>query len=274
MRFLLGQGRYADDIRLPGECHGVTVLSPHAHALVKRLDVSKAMSAPGVLCVLAGADAVADQLGALTAHLMLEDFGAPKGHRTFQPLLVTDKVRCVGDRVAFVVAETLAAARDAADLIAVDYEALPAAGTRVARRAFRIDPLCSRRHGSGGDRARHLRGAQHGGRRQCPQSCSRQDRPNGSHTCEVEVDPETGVVTIDRYPAPSARATKGHQRRDRCVASARRRTDRHACDAATGMGNDPAGKSQTGNASVTRLTGDQVGLSQRNVFGPKIRTGK
>ncbi|HSV24050.1 MAG TPA: xanthine dehydrogenase family protein molybdopterin-binding subunit [Xanthobacteraceae bacterium] len=125
-RFLLGQGRYADDIRLPGECHGVTVLSPHAHALVKRLDISKAMSAPGVLCVLTGADAVADQLGALTAHLMPEDFGAPKGHRTFQPLLVTDKVRCVGDRVAFVVAETLAAARDAADRIAVDYEALPA----------------------------------------------------------------------------------------------------------------------------------------------------
>ena len=57
---------------------------------------------------------------------MPEDFGAPKGHRTFQPLLVADRVRHVGDRVAFVVAETLAQARDAAELVEVDYEPLPA----------------------------------------------------------------------------------------------------------------------------------------------------
>ena len=62
----------------------------------------------------------------MTAHLMPEDFGAPKGHRTFLPLLVADKVRYVGDRVAFVVAETLAQARDAAELVEVDYEPLPA----------------------------------------------------------------------------------------------------------------------------------------------------
>ena len=86
-RFLLGQGRYVDDISLPGQCHGVTVLSPHAHARIRRIDVSKAKAAPGVLCVLTGADAVAEKLGSLTAHLMPEDFGAPKGHRTFQPVL-------------------------------------------------------------------------------------------------------------------------------------------------------------------------------------------
>ncbi len=125
-RFIIGQGRYVDDIRLAGECHGVTVLSPHAHARIKSIDLSKAKAAPGVLCVLTGADAVAEKLGAMTAHLMPEDFGAPKGHRTFQPLLVADKVRCVGDRVAFVVAETFAQARDAAELITVDYEPLPA----------------------------------------------------------------------------------------------------------------------------------------------------
>jgi aerobic carbon-monoxide dehydrogenase large subunit len=125
-RFVLGQGRYVDDIRLPGECHGVTVLSTHAHARIKRVDVSKAKAAPGVLAVLTGADVAADRLGAMTAHLMPEDFGAPKGYRTFQPLLVSDKVRYVGDRVAFVVAETLAEARDAAELVAVDYEMLPA----------------------------------------------------------------------------------------------------------------------------------------------------
>jgi aerobic carbon-monoxide dehydrogenase large subunit len=125
-RFLLGRGRYVDDIRLPGECHGVTVLSPHAHAHIKRVDVSKAIAAPGILCVLTGADAAAEKLGAMTSHMMPEDFGAPKGHRTFQPLLVSDKVRCIGDRVAFVVAETLTQARDAAELIIVDYAPLPA----------------------------------------------------------------------------------------------------------------------------------------------------
>src|SRR5216683_3097675 len=88
-RFLLGQGRYVDDISLPGQCYGVTVLSPHAHARIKRIDVAK-------------------------------------GHRTFQPILNAEKVRFVGDRVAFVVAETLTQARDAAELVEVDYEPLPA----------------------------------------------------------------------------------------------------------------------------------------------------
>ena len=125
-RFLLGQGRYVDDINLPGQCHGVTVLSPHAHARIKRIDVAKAKAAPGVLCVLTGADAVAEKLGSFTAHLMPEDFGAPKGHRTFQPVLNAEKVRFVGDRIAFVVAETLTQARDAAELVEVDYEPLPA----------------------------------------------------------------------------------------------------------------------------------------------------
>ena len=128
-RFLQGHGRYVDDISLPGLCHGVTVLSPHAHARIKRVDVSKAKAAPGVLVVLTGADAVAEHLGSFTAHLMPEDFGAPKGHRTFQPVLNAEKVRFVGDRVAFVVAETATQARDAAELIEVDYEPLPAVVT-------------------------------------------------------------------------------------------------------------------------------------------------
>src|SRR5262245_24551042 len=125
-RFLIGQGRYVDDMVLANMAHGVNVLSPHAHARIKRIDIAKAKAAPGVLAVLTGADVKADKLGALTAHLMPEDFGAPKGHRTFQPLLVSDKVRYVGERVAFVVAETLAQARDAAELVEVDYEPLPA----------------------------------------------------------------------------------------------------------------------------------------------------
>src|SRR5580700_4279665 len=106
-RFLQGQGRYVDDINLPGQAYGVQVLSPHAHARIRRVDTAKAKVAPGVLCVLTGADAAAEKLGSFTAHLMPEDVGAPKGHRTFQPLLAAAKVRFVGDRVAFVVAETL-----------------------------------------------------------------------------------------------------------------------------------------------------------------------
>ncbi|MFL6797103.1 MAG: xanthine dehydrogenase family protein molybdopterin-binding subunit [Xanthobacteraceae bacterium] len=128
-RFLQGLGRYVDDITLPGMCHGVTVLSPHAHARIKHVDVSKAQAAPGVLCVLTGADAAAEHLGAFTAHLMPEDFGAPKGYRTFQPVLVNDKVRFAGDRVAFVVAESVAQARDAAELIEIAYEPLAAVVT-------------------------------------------------------------------------------------------------------------------------------------------------
>ena len=125
-RFITGAGRYVDDIVLPGMCHGVVLLSPHAHARIKKVDTAKARAAPGVMLVLTGADAVADKLGAYTAAMMPEDLGAPKGHRIFQQVLQAEKVRFVGDRVAFVVAETQAQARDAADMIEVDYETLPA----------------------------------------------------------------------------------------------------------------------------------------------------
>ena len=125
-RFLTGSGRYVDDIVLPGMCHGVVLLSPHAHARIKKIDTAKAKAAPGVLLVLTGADVAADHLGAFTAGMMPEDLGAPKGHRIHQHVLQSDKVRFVGDRVAFVVAETQAQARDAAEMIEVDYETLPA----------------------------------------------------------------------------------------------------------------------------------------------------
>jgi len=125
-RFLTGQGRYVDDIVLSGMCYGVNVLSPHAHARIKSVDTSKARAAAGVLLVLTGADAKHHKLGGFTAAMMPEDLGAPKGHRIYQHLLQSDKARFVGDRIAFVVAETFAQARDAADMVEVDYEPLPA----------------------------------------------------------------------------------------------------------------------------------------------------
>jgi carbon-monoxide dehydrogenase large subunit len=125
-RFLTGSGRYLYDINLPRQSWGAVVLSPHAHAVVRRVDVSKAAASEGVLLVLTGADVLAEGLGGLPPKFMPEDMGGPKGYRTYRSLLVTDRVRSVGDRVAFIVAETAEQARQAAELVEVDYEPLPA----------------------------------------------------------------------------------------------------------------------------------------------------
>ncbi len=124
-RFLTGRGQYIDDMELPRMAHGVTLMSPYAHARIVSIDTSKALQVPGVLCVLTGADVLAENMGGLPPLFMPEDMGGPKGYRTSRPLLATDKVRCVGDRVAFLVAETPALARDAIELIEVEYDALP-----------------------------------------------------------------------------------------------------------------------------------------------------
>ncbi len=124
-RFITGRGRYVDDIDMPLQCHGVLVMSPHAHARIKSIDTAAAKAAPGVLAALTGADVEADKIGSLVP-VMPEDMGGPKGYRTLRPILSSSKVRAVGDRVAFVVAETLQQARDAAELIAIDYEPLAA----------------------------------------------------------------------------------------------------------------------------------------------------
>jgi carbon-monoxide dehydrogenase large subunit len=128
-RFLTGRARYVDDITLPHQAHGVFLLSPHAHARITRLDATRALAAPGVFTVLTGADAAADGLGGIPPHAMPEDMGGPKGYRTFRHVLVKDTVRHVGERVAFVVAETAADARAAVELIDVEYEPLPAVVT-------------------------------------------------------------------------------------------------------------------------------------------------
>ena len=148
---------------MPLQCHGVLVMSPHAHARIKNIDTAAAKAAPGVLAVLTGADAEADKIGSLVP-IMPEDMGGPKGYRTLRPILSSGKVRAVGDRVAFVVAETLQQARDAAELIAVDYEPLPAVGCARGRgQAGRAGDLgrrsqqCRRRADDGrqgGDRRR------------------------------------------------------------------------------------------------------------------------
>jgi aerobic carbon-monoxide dehydrogenase large subunit len=124
-RLLRGGGRYVADMVLPGMAFGVVLRSPHAHAHIRKIDTAKAKAAPGVLAVLAGADWQRSGWGDLPVPggLKRRDGSAFKPP---YPALVTDRVRWVGDYVAFVVAETLYQALDAAELIAVDYEPLPA----------------------------------------------------------------------------------------------------------------------------------------------------
>jgi len=125
-RLLQGGGRYVDDIKLPGMAHGVVVRSQHAHAKIKSLDVSAAKEAPGVLAVLTAADIKAAGWGDLPIPGGLKRRDGSPMIKTRYPILAEDRVRWVGDCVAFVVAETVAQALDAAELVAVDFEPLPA----------------------------------------------------------------------------------------------------------------------------------------------------
>ncbi len=128
-RFLTGRGRYVDDIAMPGLLHGHVLRSPHAHARLIRLDTSAADAAEGVTLVLTGADLAAAGVKPVGSHAMPMAFGGPPpAHWPMRHTLPTlgDKVRHVGDPVAFVVAESRAQAEIAADLIEAEFEELPA----------------------------------------------------------------------------------------------------------------------------------------------------
>src|SRR5271169_6029648 len=125
-RFLTGRGRYVADIDFVRQTHAVLVFSPHAHARIRAVDKAAAEQMPGVHAVLSGEDWAADGLGTLDPEVMAEDMGGPPGYRTKRPPLAQGRVRYVGERVALVIAATEAQARDAAELVSVDYEALPA----------------------------------------------------------------------------------------------------------------------------------------------------
>ena len=124
-RFLTGAGQFVDDIILTYQCYGVVLYSPHAHAKINRIDISEALSAPGIVGILTGADVIADGLGGMPPLFMPDGEQGP-AYQTLRPILVADKARCVGDRVAFVMAETLPQAIDAMEKIEVDYDPLPA----------------------------------------------------------------------------------------------------------------------------------------------------
>jgi carbon-monoxide dehydrogenase large subunit len=130
-RLLTGRGHFIADRIVAGECHAVVLRSPHAHARIRALDAASAREAPGVVAVLTGADLAADGIGGIRSDFALPFFpprdGAPFPvvHPHFPPLAV-ERVRFVGEGVALVLAETADAARDAAELIEIDYEPLAA----------------------------------------------------------------------------------------------------------------------------------------------------
>src|SRR5271167_1565549 len=125
-RFITGKGQYTDDINRPGQSYIHFLRSPHAHAKIKAIDAKAAAAMPGVLAVLTGADLAADNIGGLICGWMIHSKDGSPMKMAPHPAIAHDKACFVGDPVAVVIAETLEAARDAAEKVTVDYELLPA----------------------------------------------------------------------------------------------------------------------------------------------------
>jgi len=122
-RFLTGKGQYTDDITLPGQTYAYFLRSPYAHARITRLDTAAAAKAPGVLGIFTGEHFKA--VGGLPCGWLINSLDGAPMKEPKHPVLADGKVRCVGDRVAMVVAETVDQARAAAERIEVDYDELP-----------------------------------------------------------------------------------------------------------------------------------------------------
>ena len=132
-RLLTGAGRYTDDIAVPDQVYAYVLRSPHAHAEIGAIDTAAAEAAPGVLLVLTGAEVEADGLGDVPCIYRIDNRDGSKNVYPPHPMLAKGRVHHVGDAVALVVAETLDQARDAAELIAIDYQPRPvAAATATA----------------------------------------------------------------------------------------------------------------------------------------------
>ena len=134
LRLLTGCGRYSDDLNLPGQAYAVMLRSPHAHALIRTIDADAAHAASGVLAVLTGADMLADGLHPIPhavwsnhpAEIFLPNSDGSKAYNPPHFCMATDAARQVGEIVAVVVATSVAAAKDAAELVVVAYQPQPA----------------------------------------------------------------------------------------------------------------------------------------------------
>ncbi|MFQ5984255.1 MAG: xanthine dehydrogenase family protein molybdopterin-binding subunit [Alphaproteobacteria bacterium] len=125
-RFLTGGGTYTDDINRPGQAYAAIVRSPHAHAKIKGINKEKALTAAGVIAVITGEDMAADGVGGMPCGWQVTGKEGKVMVEPPHPPLARGVVRHVGDRVAAVIAETREQAKDAAELVEVDYESLPA----------------------------------------------------------------------------------------------------------------------------------------------------
>ncbi|MCX7355576.1 MAG: xanthine dehydrogenase family protein molybdopterin-binding subunit [Alphaproteobacteria bacterium] len=126
VRFLTGRGQYLEDLRLPGELCAHFVRSPHAHARIVSINTEAAAAEPGVVRIATGADFAAEKMGGMPNIAPMTGKGGSKQVTPPHPAFPVDAVRYVGEPVAVVIAETAAQARDAAELIEVEYESLSA----------------------------------------------------------------------------------------------------------------------------------------------------
>ena len=126
-RFLKGRGNYVDDINRPGQAYAAFVRSPHAHAEIKSVNIKAAEAADGVIAALTGADIAADGIGGLPCGWGITSKDGSAMAEPAWPILADGKVRYVGNMVAVVIAATMDQARDAAELVEVDYAVLKAA---------------------------------------------------------------------------------------------------------------------------------------------------
>ena len=125
-RFLTGAGQYTDDVQMANMTHAYFVRSPHAHAHIKSIDKKAALAAPGVIGIFDGKDVAGDSINGLPCGWLITDTSGQPMKEPAHPILAQGKVRYVGDHVAMVVAETLEQARNAAELVHVEYDVLPA----------------------------------------------------------------------------------------------------------------------------------------------------
>ena len=125
-RFLTGAGQYTDDLEFPRQTYAYFLRSPHAHARLRGCGLDAAKASPGVLAIFTGDDVKASGIGGLPCGWLITDVHGQPMKEPPHPVLAIDKVRYVGDHVAMVIAETYEQARDAAELIEVDYEPLDA----------------------------------------------------------------------------------------------------------------------------------------------------
>ncbi|MCB0586253.1 MAG: xanthine dehydrogenase family protein molybdopterin-binding subunit [Phaeodactylibacter sp.] len=132
-RFITGKGRYTDDITLPGMAHAYIVRSPYAHARIISIDTSAAEAMEGVVKVYTGKDIAESGINGIPTGWQVNFKNGDTMKEPPHPLLVADKARYMGDAVAVVIAENREIARDAADMVEVEYEELPAvAGPKKA----------------------------------------------------------------------------------------------------------------------------------------------